>query len=455
MSQALDAMTEDQVLEFAGTCAETARRAEVDLLRAAYQWAVLHSANRLDPAETVKPGREQARRYGGPGTPEVTEFAAAGLGARIGRSPYAARELIADALDLHHRHPQLWARVQAGEVRASYARHVCAKTRDLAHDQAAYVDAGVAESADGRICWTRFEALVEARVAQADPEAAREKEQKAAKARFARRLHGEAHGMASFLVRADLATITTLEAVTTTGAHHLKHAYPDATDDERRVLTVLLLMTGQGLPDTENDGEQDDKQDQAPVAPEVPDLADLLPTVTLFVHLYGGVDSEGIARVEGHGPVTEAWVREVLGPNVRFRIQPVLDLAGQAPVDAYEIPDRHRQAVHLMTPADTFPHAACTSRAMQVDHTIPFDAGGPSGIGNYGPMTTLHHRIKTHAPGWKVRQSFPGIYLWRDPHGAHYLVDHTGTRRIPRYPANGSRLEAEFTNLLLEFDLAA
>ena len=45
-------------------------------------------------------------------------------------------------------------------------------------------------------------------------------------------------------------------------------------------------------------------------------------------------------------------------------------------------------------------------------------------------MTTLHHRIKTHGH-WSVQQPFPGIYVWRDPHGAYYLVDHTGTRRIP------------------------
>ena len=44
-------------------------------------------------------------------------------------------------------------------------------------------------------------------------------------------------------------------------------------------------------------------------------------------------------------------------------------------------------------------------------------------------MTTGHHRIKTHGD-WQVQQPFPGIYLWRDPHGAFYLVDHTGTRRL-------------------------
>ena len=428
MTEALEAMTEEQLLDFADACAETARRAEVDLLRAAYQWAVVHAPDRLDPATSSLPGREKARRYGGAGTPEVTEFAAAAFGARTGRSTFAARQLMADALDLQHRHPQLWERVQAGEVRASYARHVVKATRDLTAEQAAYVDAGVAESADGRITWSRFENLVEAKVAQADPERARQEEERRARATFARKTANEGHGMASFLVRADVATINALDAAVTAYAKKLQGVFPDATDDERRVLAVLFLIHG-----TKPATDQPDR-------PDLPEVADLLPTVVLFVHLYGGADREPIVRVEGHGPVTEDWVRTVLGPKARFRIQPVLDLAGQAPVDAYEIPDRHRTAVHLMTPADIFPYASrtegSTGSSMQVDHTIPHDQGGVSGIGNYGPMTTTHHRIKTHGH-FECRQPFPGIYLWRDPHGATYLVDHTGTRRLRSTSTDG------------------
>src|SRR5690349_8142897 len=111
----LDELTEDQLLDAAGERATTILRAEAELLELAYQWAVLHSPDRLDSAESAKPGREKPKLLGGAGTPMVTEFAAAQLGARIGRSPYAAASLIADALDLQHRHPQLWARVQAGE----------------------------------------------------------------------------------------------------------------------------------------------------------------------------------------------------------------------------------------------------------------------------------------------------------------------------------------------------
>ena len=108
--------------------------------------------------------------------------------------------------------------------------------------------------------------------------------------------------------------------------------------------------------------------------------------------------------------------------------------------------------MHLLTPADTFPYAANTTRAMQIDHTIAWtrqrSAAGikQSRIGNYGPMIGLHHRIKTHGR-WHVHQPYPGIYLWRDPHGTTYLVDHTGTRRLPQ--SQNSPLETRLRDLVL------
>jgi hypothetical protein len=50
-------------------------------------------------------------------------------------------------------------------------------------------------------------------------------------------------------------------------------------------------------------------------------------------------------------------------------------------------------------------------------------------VENPGPMTRFHHRVKTHGR-WQVKQPFPGICLWRAPHGRTYLVDHTGTRPV-------------------------
>jgi len=202
-------------------------------------------------------------------------------------------------------------------------------------------------------------------------------------------------------------------------------------------------------PDTESEKPRTGKR-------PVIDWPSLMPSVTLFLHGYAGAEEAGIARVEGHGPVTEEWIRQHLGPSATFTIEPVRDLSGQAPVDAYEIPDRHRQAVHLMTPADTFPWGSLwdrsTSRTQQIDHTVPFRHGaakgaGQSRVGNYGPMTGFHHRIKTHG-GWEVQQPFPGVYVWRDPYGGMYLVDHTGTRRLRAATKPASRAEIYFRDAL-------
>ena len=414
-ARALEEMGEDDVLAFADACAETIRQAEADLLRAAYQWAILHDPARLDPPSAALPGRERARRLGGDGTPEVREFAAAEFGARIGRSPYAAAQLMADALDLHHRLPQLWARVEAGEVRASYARHVCKMTRDLTKDEAAYVDAAVAEPADGRITWSRFEALVEAQGRRRGTRS-RPREGRASRQGHVRQ---EAPQPRPTAWAPSWSAPTSPPSTPSTppsppAPTSWTSRCPTPTDDERRVHAVLLLAN--------------------PGADARAPTADLLPTVQLYLHSYAGPDADTehgqIARLEGHGPVTEAWItRRPRPPRASSRSRPVLDLAGQAPVDAYEIPNRHSQAVHLMTPADTFPFASSLSRTKQVDHTIPYDEGGESGIGNYGPMTVLHHRIKTHGR-WQVQQPFPGIYIWRDPDGAFYLVDNTGTRPL-------------------------
>jgi len=402
----------------------------------------------------------------------VAEFATAEFAARLGLSSYAGRELIADALDLAHRLPRLWRRVQALEIRASRARFVARKTRDLPRDQASYVDERVAEFADGRISWSRFELLVEAAVKAADPETAVEREEAANREQFARATRSDEHGMRGFYVRAPFAVIARLDATVAYLAGALRQLGDDSPLDQRRVQAILILANPTQAaellaayqawkerpadPAGAVDPAAAEEIERTGERPEQ-DWSKLLPAVTVFVHVSADSEAAGLARIEGSGPVTETWVRKHLGPHARFTIRPVLDLAGQVPVDAYEIPDRHRQAVHLMTPADTFPFSSSLSRSQQLDHTEPYRHGaakgaGQSRLGNYGPMTTTHHRIKTFGR-WAVKQPFPGIYVWRDPHGALYLVDHTGTRALSRptpLPSNPPRLDVWFSDVALE-----
>ena len=168
---ALEGMSGSELLDHAGDLATIRNRCEVEILRVAVQHALLHNPDTLDPAEAGRPGRERAKRCGGEGAPEVGEFAAAELGARLGSSTISAWWLMADGLDLVYRLPKLWARVEAGEVRVHLARLVARKTRDLTEEQAAEVDARIADYADGRLTWTRFQARLDGLVAAADPKA--------------------------------------------------------------------------------------------------------------------------------------------------------------------------------------------------------------------------------------------------------------------------------------------
>ncbi|MGN6129776.1 MAG: DUF222 domain-containing protein [Nocardioidaceae bacterium] len=178
----------------------------------------------------------------------------------------------------------------------------------------------------------------------------------------------------------------------------------------------------------------------------------LLPDVDLVVHVAKETldAGDGVVRVPGEEPMTWGYVRDRLGPHARFSISPVLDLAGQEPVDAYEIPTRHRRSVHLISPAECFPYSSSTSTCVDVDHNEPFEfeddtsgtdshSGSPSGhrkparpgqsrLDNYGPLGRFAHRVKTHGR-WTVKQPVLGIWLWRDEHGEIYLVDNTGTRK--------------------------
>ncbi len=417
-------MSGGELLAHVDDLARTLRETEAKILLAACQHAIINDAQSIDPWQAGVPGGERARRLGGEGTPLVAEFSPATLAGRLGLSPYAGRELIADALDLSIRLPRLWERVQALEVRAHFARFVARKTRDLTREQADYVDERVVEAADGRIAWARFEALVQAAIKASDPVAAAEEEEAAHRRQFADPTRSDEHGMRGFYIRAPFATIARFDAAVAYVADLLGALGDDDPLDVRRAKAILVLSNPAAALELMR------------TAKDV-DWSQFLPAVTVYVHLYGGADCTGVARVEGVGPLTEAWVRDHLGRDAKLTVKPVLDIEGQAPVDAYEIPDRHRQAVHLMTPADTFPHASSTSRSQQIDHTEAFvhgaaaEGAGQSRVGNYGPMTTRHHRIKTFG-GWRVKQPFPGIYLWRDPFGACYLVDHSGTRRLNR-----------------------
>ncbi|MBA3310729.1 MAG: HNH endonuclease, partial [Nocardioidaceae bacterium] len=149
---ALDA---DATLATAASVRVVADRAEVLVLEAAAHWADLHG-HLDDPDGRALPGMEELVRLGGESTPEVAEFAPAELGAELAMSDFAARQLVADALDLRHRLPLLWGRVRAGEVKPWIGRKTAEATRDVSPEVVAVVDRRVSRWAHS-LSWGRLE----------------------------------------------------------------------------------------------------------------------------------------------------------------------------------------------------------------------------------------------------------------------------------------------------------
>jgi hypothetical protein len=54
-----------------------------------------------------------------------------------------------------------------------------------------------------------------------------------------------------------------------------------------------------------------------------------------------------------------------------------------------------------------------------IDHTIPFESGGPTCECNGSPLCRRHHRCK-QVPGWRLTQDQPGVMIWKLPSGRIY-----------------------------------
>lgn len=454
--------------------AAEARRFELAVL-----WVQLHAGEALEDerrrtGRRVLPGMERAMPSGADGTPLVTEFAASELGAVAGMSPGGAAGFQTDAVNVYYRHPRLWRSVMGGAGRVWQAQQVarmCAGA-GLTSAQAAFVDEATTPYL-GTLPWLRFRALVEAKIIEADPAAAEERARAAAMSRFVRTGQSNDYGLKTIIARAEAGDVIFFTAMVDRIAQILAEGGDTDPVDVRRSKAIGILASParallmlQGASGDDRDGEGDERDDEEPSedapCPECDgsglagdpsafrrrplsgpsldlgsvDPRRLLPEATLYVHLHqsGLTRAEGVARLEDVGPLVLEQVRAFLR-HTNVTVVPVLDVAGQAPVDGYEAPARLREALHLRGPACGFPWATHLSRRKDADHVVgyvPPDDGGPPGqttMGNLAWLARFSHRLKTHGR-WRLRQSAPGVLEWRSPHGYWWRVDHTGTHAL-------------------------
>jgi hypothetical protein len=439
------------------------RQAGADRLAIAHAWALDHRVTRFadDTGEHGRRGRSDhvdVRSIGAVGF-AVTEFCPAELAVALQVHPLAAQRLMADAVDLHDRLPHTWAAVQDLRIEDWVGRKIAALTHDLGDDAARAVDAGLADLL-GRLPLGRLLAVVEGKVTAADPALAN------AKAEAARRRRGlwlsrPVDGARSLIARCDAPDATRVAETCDQLARLLADANGDVDDqdpetiDQLRATALGILADPQAALDLL--AGRDPRRGKAVVYAHL-NAADLDRSDLGDPDRLG--HAAGVARVEGFGAHTLAMVKRLLGHD-HVVVKPVIDLNDQVAVDGYEVPDHLAERVHLTKPADIFPYAESLGRRADHDHTaeyVPMSRGGPPGqtsTDNLGKMVRRHHRIKTHAAGWKVEQLPGHRYLWTTPHGRVLLVDGSGTRRVDVRRERSSPLELRLDLIVSDIAVAA
>src|SRR3954451_5317491 len=130
MNSGTTTVEEAAILAAARRARKAANAAEAEVLARAVEWADLHEVSDLEEAATLWAGRGQDTGIpiAGPGAPLVSEFAVAELATALGMSAGSGRNLVAHALELAHRLPRVWARVQCGSLAPWRARRIAEET---------------------------------------------------------------------------------------------------------------------------------------------------------------------------------------------------------------------------------------------------------------------------------------------------------------------------------------
>jgi hypothetical protein len=408
----------------------TADAAEARILAGAVAWADLHPASaEVDAAAHWEHG--SAAPLAGAGTPPVAEWCIAELAAALGMSTDAGKSLLGHALELRHRLPRVWDRVQDGDLQAWRARRIADHTITLTVEAADYVDRHLAPVAH-KIGPAQTQRLVDETIARLHPDQVIETAETSADRRHVT-IHDHQisfNGTLHIEADLDIADALDLDAALSQRAAALKNLGCTEALDVRRALALGdLARTQPGLnltgPPVEEVGQRPSRNQGPPTTRQV----------VLHVHLTdtaltGGGAGPDLARLErGDRLLLADQVRNWCGrPETKITVKPVINLHERLVVGAYQIPDRIRDHVTARDPQCMFPWCTRNARSCDLDHITPY-GDGPTATDNLAPLCRRHHRLKTHA-GWTYTMIEPGTYLWRSPHGLTYQRDHTGTTSL-------------------------
>lgn len=370
------ALTSTEVVDRLRSARAVEKAAALEQVELAVVWARLHPCAEGEQAAywgDLDLHGETTVWLAGEGAPSVGEFAPVELAAALGITAEAGHQLLADAVELHHRLPRLMQHVRSGLVPVWLARRIAALTTDLCWDAVVRADKLLSATPE-RMNEVHAEKLVHEVRLYFDPDRAAADEAGALEKRGVWLRRG-----------ADPATTDVTMTL-------------DTDDAELFDQTVGRIASDlKDLGDTDSLGV---RRAKAPGIMADPQYAlDLMsgregaaPTTGFggdwVVHFRPEdfVDGTGVADIEKLGGITTdllaTWLaRHAVDASI-LRVRPVLDLGEDWAVDQHDAPERMREQVLLLHSTCVFPGCRRDSRACDLDHIEPYvppDDGGPPG----------------------------------------------------------------------------
>ena len=326
----------------------------------------------------------------------MAAFAPEPFGLALGVSTDTAKTLLADALDLVHRLPHTWRRLQTLEVPVWRGRRLAQKTHALNVKAAAHVDRLLAPRLH-TVGVTRLDRAIAQAVAKYMPEE-----------------HAKRRGtLPADLGRHPAPPEPHRVRRHQRAPHHRRHPHPHhpLRPDLRRPAADLKTA-----------GDHDPLGVRKATA-----LRTLTgtPKTKLYLHLdpadvvvsTGSTTEHRVGRVENLGPATPAKIHAWLGHS-RATIQPPLRMDRNRPRST---PTTRRPGCATWsssaTPPASSPTANATAEPATSTTSTPTTTHGPPGQtspANLAPLCRRHHRAKTTGR-WTYRRLPNGGYWWTGP----------------------------------------
>jgi hypothetical protein len=340
------------------------------------------------------------------------EGAAAEIGAALRLTRRAADVELTFALDLERRLPATWQLLASGAIDLRRAKTIDYATTHLTDPAARRVDDRVAVEAP-RLTSGQLRARIAKMCIEADPdEAQRRYDQALADRRVVAEATGD--GTAN-LLGLDLAPHRVAAATRRINhlARSLRIAGEERTMDQLRADVVLDLLNGTN---PTKDGKRTGSSGQGVVDVQV-DLATLAELT----------DAPG--EVAGYGPVIADVARQIAAEQINGQWRYTITHPDTGQVVADGITRRRPTAAqrrHVQARHRTCGFPGCRNPAVDcdLDHRIRYTDGGPTTVGNLGPLCR-HHHVIYHRHHWTYQPIAGGDNLWTSPLGHTYTTSGT------------------------------